>query len=158
MLESHLTTSTWKRERPETLVIACSDGRLQESLDNFLHTTLGISDYDRLYMAGGGGALAMAGADLLRSDQFRRECRFLLVAHSVRDLYVIFHGPAEGGPEEAVCADYRRKFPDREGGEIRRQQEQDAAEVKGIDWGHPVQVHIYRCEVRNDRAVQFVEL
>jgi hypothetical protein len=158
MLDSHLTETDWNRHRPEALVIACSDGRLQENLDDFLHRALGITHYDRLYTPGGGGALAISGTDLLRSDQYRRECRFLLVAHAVRDMYVIFHGPAADGPEEALCADYIRKLPGAGVEKIRRQQERDADEVKQIDWGGDVRVHVYRCEVRMDDRVQFVQL
>ena len=158
MLPVHLTRSDWNKQRPRSLVIACSDGRLQENLDDFLHHALGITHYDRLYAPGGGGALATSGFDYVRADHFRRECRFVLEAHSVQDLFLIFHGPAEGGAEEAVCADYRRKLQWASGAEIRQQQEQDVTEVKAIDWGIAVHIHTFRCEVRADNAVQFVSL
>ena len=48
----------------------------------------------------------------MRADQLRRECGFLVQAHGVADVYLIFHGPAEDGPPQATCADYRRKLPD----------------------------------------------
>ena len=156
---SHLTGPAWNRQRPEALVIACSDGRLQENLDDFLHGGLGITHYDRLYAPGGAGALASGGSvELLRPDQWLRECRFLLGAHPVHDLYLIFHGPAEDGPEEAVCGDYRRKLPRATMAELRRRQQEDAAGLKRLDWGRAVRVHAYRCEVRADNRIQFVEL
>jgi hypothetical protein len=154
----HPIRSGWNTERPHALVIACSDGRLQENLDEFLHAILGITHYDRLYAPGGGGALASTGIELLRPDQFRRECRFLLAAHGIQDLYLIFHGPTENGPEEALCGDYRRKLPLATVAKIRKRQEEDAAELKRIDWGSPVRVHTYRCEVTADDRIQFVEL
>ncbi len=158
MTTTHLLRSGWNTERPQALVIACSDGRLQENLDEFLHTVLGITHYDRLYAPGGGGALASTGIELLRPDQFRRECRFLLAAHGIQDLYLIFHGPAEDGPAEAVCGDYRRKLPLADIAKIRQRQDDDADELKRIDWGNPVRVHTYRCEVTADDRIQFVEL
>jgi hypothetical protein len=158
MANIHLTRTSWNQERPHALVIACSDGRLQENLDDFLEHGLGITHYDRLYAPGGGGALVSSGVELLRPDQFRRECRFLLAAHGIQDLYLIFHGPAEDGPEEAVCGDYRRKLPRATFAALRQRQMQDADELKGLDWGTAVRVHTYRCEVTGDERIQFVKL
>ena len=154
----HLIRTSWNEQRPQALVIACSDGRLQENLDDFLHTSLRIAHYDRLYAPGGAGALVSSGVELLRPDQFRRECRFLLGAHAIQHLYLIFHGPAEDGPEEAMCGDYRRKLPRATLTAIRKRQAEDAIELKRIDWGSPVDVYTYRCEVRGDNRIQFVEV
>jgi hypothetical protein len=130
---------------------------MQENLDDFLSSELGIEHYDRLYIPGGGGALAASGMELLRNDRFRQECRFLLEAHAVEQLYVIFHGPTEDGPEEALCADYRRKFPWASMAELADQQARDAIDLKRMDWGNGVQLFVYRCEIRGDNKVQFVE-
>jgi hypothetical protein len=158
MPEAQLTRSTWNRQRPRALVVACSDGRLQENLDDFLHHHLGITHYDRLYAPGGGGVLASSGSDYLRADAFRREFRFLLGAHAIEDVFLIFHGPAEDGPDEALCADYRRKLPWAPVADIRRQQEQDAVEATRLLWGVRVAVHAFRCEVCAGDRVQFVPL
>ena len=154
----YLTRTGWNHDRPHALVIACSDGRLQENLDDFLEHGLQITHYDRLYAPGGGGALVSTGVELIRPEQFRRECRFLLAAHGIQDLYLIFHGPAEDGPEEAVCGDYRRKLPRASLAMLRQRQSQDADELKGVDWGTAVRVHTYRCEVTADDRIQFIEL
>jgi len=156
MPQPNLTPSPWNSQCPRTLVIACSDGRLQENLDNFLHHGLGIAHYDRLYAPGGPGALAASGFDHFRAEVFRRECRFLLHAHSIQELILIFHGPAEGGPQEATCADYQRKLPGASASRIRQQQEQDANAVKAINWGIEVQTRVFRCEVTAANTVQFV--
>jgi hypothetical protein len=155
---THLTDRAWNPERPSALVVACSDGRLQVNLDDFLYDALGIVHYDRLYTPGGGGALAIATTQLLRSDIYRSECNFLLQAHQIDDIYLIFHGPSEDGPEESLCADYRKRMPSASAEEIRRQQQIDADQVRSIDWCRPVRVHAYRCEVRSDQRVQFVRL
>src|SRR6187551_1717699 len=42
----------WTEERPHTLVVACSDGRLQEATDTFLGRELGLTQFDRFYMPG----------------------------------------------------------------------------------------------------------
>lgn len=157
-MNTYITRTRWNQNRPRSLVVACSDGRLQENLDEFLHAHLGITHYDRLYAPGGGGALVSSGVELLRPEQFRRECRFLLGAHGIQEFYLIFHGPAEAGPEEAMCGDYRRKLPRATVEAVRKRQEEDANELKRVDWGKGVSVFTYRCEVRGDDGIQFVML
>jgi hypothetical protein len=155
---SFVSSKPWNRKRPNKLVIACSDGRLQENLDEFLEGSLGITRYDRVYAPGGPGALATSGVEYLRSDIFRRECDFLVTAHGVEDVYLIFHGPSPDGPDEASCADYRRIFPRHTAQQIRDEQEKDLAEVLsgGFGWQRGVRVHAYRCEVTAEGDIQFV--
>src|SRR5262245_2012837 len=99
-------------ERPHVLVVACSDGRYQIALDDFLRNHLGITDYDRMYVPGGPGALASSSLSCFRGDQFRQDTAFLIERHGVERIVLIFHGPLlKDGPIEAVCADYDRKMP-----------------------------------------------
>jgi hypothetical protein len=155
---SFVSGKPWNRKRPSKLVVACSDGRLQENLDDFLDHHLGIKHYDRLYAPGGPGALATSGVEFLRSDVFRRECDFLVMAHAVEDVYLIFHGPSPDGPDEAVCADYRRIFPRHTAKQVRDEQDKDLTEVlrAGSGWQRAVRIHAYRCEVMEDGGIQFV--
>ena len=155
-----LSRAPWDSERPKALVIACSDGRLQENVDDFLVEHLGISRYDRLYAPGGPGALAASGVSYSRSDQFRKECGYLVDAHGIEDVYLVFHGPAADGPPEATCGDYRRKLPRATPEEIRHQQEKDYAEIlrQGFGWDVEARVHGFRCEITADLRVQFVPL
>jgi len=149
-------TPKWNRERPRTLVVACSDGRLQTGVDDFLQRRFGLVDYDRFYIPGGAGALAASGLEFLRASRLRRECAFLIAAHSVEHLILLFHGPAADGPGEAVCADYLRKLPSASAAEIREQQDRDAEEVlRGFGRALQVQTHVYRCEVGSDRSLHF---
>lgn len=150
----------WDERRPSTLVVACSDGRLQEHTDDFLHNRLGITHYDRLFAPGGPGALAATTCNFVRADQFRRECASLIRAHDIQDVYLVFHGPAADGPADAVCGDYRRRQPYYTPGEIRAQQQKDAEEIlrAGIAFDVKVRMHPYRCEVTADGRVQFVPL
>lgn len=105
MDETLVRTPRWVPDRPRTLVVACSDGRLQKGVDDFLHHRFGLTDYDRLYVPGGAGALAASGMEFSRATRFRRECSFLIEAHQVERLILLFHGPSENGPPETVCAD-----------------------------------------------------
>lgn len=102
--DSYVCRTPWDDERPRILVVACSDGRLQENLDECLGAR-GLRHYDRLFVPGGPDALASSGYELLRLDQIHRETNFLVEAHSIEEAYLIFHAAADG-PEIACCANY----------------------------------------------------
>jgi hypothetical protein len=150
----------WRPERPHILVAACSDGRLQEATDLFLSRSLGVRHYDRLYAPGGAGALSSSGRDFMRSHQLRQECRYLVDAHQVESLILIYHGPAPDGPTEACCVDYRRKLPWASDAQLREQQEKDAQELlaERWQWAGKARVSIYRCEVSHNGELDFVTL
>ena len=150
----------WEPERPRILVAACSDGRLQEATDAFLARALGVRQYDRLYLPGGGGALAASGSDFLRAEKARQECRFLIEAHRVEHLILLFHGPAPGGPPEAVCADYRRKHSWQRPDQVRAQQEADVRDLidRRSAFAGEARLSIFRFEVTADRALDVAPL
>jgi hypothetical protein len=150
----------WSPERPHTLVVACSDGRLQEEIDDFLHKQLGLSGFDRFYVPGGGGALASAGRDFLRASQLRRECAYLVELHEISRVILLFHGPSATGPAHAACADYKRKMPWASPALLNEQQERDAAELitHRAEWAGKAKVEAYRCEIDESHHVAFVEL
>ncbi len=149
----------WNRQRPKALVIACSDGRLQENVDEFLEASLGITHYDRLYTPGGPGAF-VGLEEMSRAYQLRKECRALVTLHGIEDIVFLFHGPSADGPEEACCGDYKRKMQGHSADEIRARQNQDAEEIiqKGLGEGVNVRMRIYRCEVGPNDSINFVPL
>ena len=155
-----MSHDSWTPDRPHTLVVACSDGRLQEATDAFLGGQLDLRKFDRFYMPGGGGALAASGRDFIRAQQLRRECQYLVELHDVERVILLFHGPALDGPPDAVCADYKRKHPTASPATIRARQAQDAAELleRRHEWAGRATVAVYRCEVNAKHRVTFQEL
>jgi hypothetical protein len=139
----------WEPGRPHILVVACSDGRLQEATDAFLAAALGVRHYDRLYVPGGAGGLSSSGREFMRAREVRRECRFLVEAHQVERLILLFHGPAVDGPPLSVCADYLRKQPLARAEQIRAQQEADMGELleHRDEFAGEARVAVYRFEV-----------
>jgi hypothetical protein len=139
----------WTRVRSRALVVACSDGRLQGATDAFLADELGLTEYDRLYMPGGGGALAASGRDFIRAQQLRRECLYLVELHDIDRILLLFHGPTSDGPQDATCADYRRKAAGASAATIRERQARDAADLFGRrdEWAGSAAVSAYWCEV-----------
>ena len=147
----------WTPDRPHTLVVACSDGRLQEATDGFLSRELGLTQFDRFYVPGGGGALASSGRDFIRAQQLRKECAYLIELHSVQRVILLFHGPAAAGPLEAVCADYRRKLPWASPQMVSLRQQQDSLELidRRSEWAGHASVSAYRCEVHTGGVIKF---
>lgn len=151
----------WRAERPHVLVVACSDGRYQLALDEFLREHLGIVDYDRMYVPGGPGALAGSTFSYFRGDQFRQETAFLIERHGIVRIILVFHGPMpNSGPPDATCADYLRKMPFSTQEDIHAQHEKDLREILlGMRRAHPgLEIAIFRAEVRQDHRVQFTPL
>jgi hypothetical protein len=136
-------------------VVACSDGRFGDEVEDFLQRRLGVPCYDRLYVPGGAGALAAGGAEFLRAQRFRSECQFLIEAHGIKRVILFFHGPAEEGPAEAVCGDYKRRLPTSTPNSVRRQQERDARQIIRDGLGDDVALEVYFCEVTKDRLLRF---
>ncbi len=158
--EPFVSEGHWNVERPRVLVVCCSDGRLQETIDEFLQHRLGIRHYDRFYAPGGPAALVPGGHNSPQTHQYRSDAAFLIDAHDVQDLVLIFHSPASPGPEAAVCAHYRRVYPFASAEEIRAQQVEDMKEVMAYLRGLRLRgrIHAYRAEVLPDSRVQFVSL
>ena len=148
----------WDPTNPTTLVIACSDGRFQEELDDFLRSELGVRQYDRLYVPGGAGALSPSGIEFSRASTQRNECRFLMEAHGITRVILLVHGPAPDGPTTATCGDYRRLFPDSSSQQIRAQQAEDLAGILQDTMWSTVDVEVLRCEVDATGTVEFVRL
>jgi len=150
----------WSPDRPHTLVIACSDGRLQEQTDAFLHHQLQLVGFDRFYVPGGGGALASSGRDFIRADQLRKECGYLIQLHEITRVILLFHGPSVSGPAHAVCADYKRKLPWASPEMLRDQQRRDAVDLiqRGDQWAGKANVSAYLCEIDASHHVAFVQL
>lgn len=151
----------WTPARPNVMVVACSDGRLQEATDAFLVSQFKVTRYDRLYVPGGGGALAPSGgADTARAQQMCAECKYLVDLHAVRRVILLFHGPSASGRIEAACADYRRKLPWANLAELRAQQETDAEDLlkRRREWASEADVLFYRCEVDSAGQLTFARL
>ncbi len=154
----YTSQSRWEVERPRVLVACCSDGRLQEAIDEFLQNHLHIRDYDRFYAPGGPAALTPGGYEFLRATQYRDDLAFLIRVHKVEELLLIFHGAAPDGPPEATCAHYQRVLPGVGPAAVREQQVQDLADLRMYLGGLRLtaRVRAYRAEVLANRQVQFV--
>ncbi len=149
---------SWDSSLPKALVVACSDGRIHAAIELFIQNDLHIDRYDRMYVPGGAGALAPSGAEFARAHQHHRECRFLIEAHELDTVVLLFHGPSSDGPSDALCGDYCRKFPGASGTEIRRAQDQDLHDVLRLGTWREMRIVVARYEVTKDGDVRFITL
>jgi hypothetical protein len=81
--------------------VYCSDGRIGDQVDDFLHHGLGFPRYDRLACPGGPVVLSGRPAAYWDSRGIEEQLRFLGQVHDVRKVVLIAH---EG------CAYYLRRL------------------------------------------------
>src|SRR3569833_1393195 len=93
-----VTSEKWNVDRPDVMVVACSDGRLQFSIDHFLDRTMSVRHYDCMFMPGGSGALVAGGCEFLRAEHYRRDLYFLLFVFGLVVLFLLVLGAVVVGP------------------------------------------------------------
>lgn len=97
----------YEQQRIYAAAIYCSDGRLGDHIDEFLHTVLGLPRYDRVACPGGPVGLAGRLAAFWETRGVEAQLRFLAQVHDIRKVVLIGH---------ADCAYYTRRLllaPDR---------------------------------------------
>ena len=88
----------YEEARIGAAAVYCSDGRIGEQMDDFLHNGLQLPRYDRVACPGGPVCLSGRLGALWESRGVEEQLRFLLRAHQVRRVILIGH---------SGCAYYR---------------------------------------------------
>lgn len=78
-------------ERIRAAAVYCSDGRVGEHFDDFLHQGLELPRYDRVALPGGPGCLAGHTEARLEEERVTDELRFLVEAHGLERVVLIQH-------------------------------------------------------------------
>jgi hypothetical protein len=91
----------YEAERIYAAAVYCSDGRVGDQIDEFLHKGLGFPRYDRVACPGGPVVLASRFQAFWDSRGVEEQVRFLTQVHDVRTVVLIAH---EG------CAYYARRL------------------------------------------------
>jgi hypothetical protein len=97
----------YERERIHAAALYCSDGRVGDHIDDFLHNGLGLPHYDRVACPGGPVALADRFQAFWDARGIEEQIRFLTQVHDVKTIVLIAH---------EACAYYARRLsipPDR---------------------------------------------
>ena len=77
--------------RMHAAALYCSDGRVGEHFDDFLHTGLALPRYDRLCLPGGPACLAGHPQAHLEEQGVLDELRFLVEVHKLKRVVLIAH-------------------------------------------------------------------
>ena len=112
MSNVYRAVTPWSPDRPETLVVCCSDGRWHAQLTEYVHAE--VSDRADLYAVPGGPAvLDPWNSTFDEARVFEQSMRLFSEYHQISGIWLIAH---EG------CAWYRLKHPQLEGPAIRKRQ------------------------------------
>jgi hypothetical protein len=84
---------TYEAERIHAVAVYCSDGRIGDHVDDFLHNGLGLPRYDRVACPGGPVALAGRLTSFWECHSVEEQLRFLVKAHGVERAILIAHQP-----------------------------------------------------------------
>jgi hypothetical protein len=96
-----VSTLPYVSERIYAAALYCSDGRVGDQIDEFLHIGLGFPHYDRIACPGGPVALADRFQAFWDARGIEEQIRFLVQVHDVKTMVLIAH---EG------CAYYARRL------------------------------------------------
>jgi len=77
--------------RIHAAAVYCSDGRLGEHFDDFLHNGLCLPRYDRVALPGGPARLAEADKKSVENQTALAELKFLVDAHKLNRVILIQH-------------------------------------------------------------------
>jgi len=91
----------YEQSRIHAAAIYCSDGRVGEQIDEFLHNALGLPRYDRVAVPGGPACLAGSLVTFQEARGVEDALRFLIRVHDLHQIVLIAH---EG------CAYYRDRL------------------------------------------------
>jgi hypothetical protein len=112
--ETYQSSIAYEGERIHAAAIYCSDGRIGDQVDDFLHNGLGLPRYDRVACPGGPVALAGRLSAFWECHGVEEQLRFLLKVHEVHQVVLVAHQPCAyyltrlGIPQAALEAEQRR--------------------------------------------------
>lgn len=81
----------YEAQRIRAAAVYCSDGRIGEHFDDFLHNGLHLPRYDRVALPGGPGCLAGHIEARLEEEGVIGELKFLVDAHELERVVLIQH-------------------------------------------------------------------
>ncbi len=88
---SYVSTVKYVPERIHAAAIYCSDGRVGDQFDDFLHNGLSLPRYDRVALPGGPACLAGHTEAYVQEKGVVDELKFLVDAHELERVVLIQH-------------------------------------------------------------------
>jgi carbonic anhydrase-like protein len=87
----YVSPQAYEPARIYAAAVYCSDGRLGDHVDDFLHNGLGLPRYDRVACPGGPVALSGRLAAHWEARGVEEQLRFLAQVHEIRRVVLIAH-------------------------------------------------------------------
>lgn len=115
MTNSYRCAQPWTSERPETLVVCCSDGRFHAQVEEFVRHEVSERP-DLLALPGGPAVVDPWTSSFDEARVFDQAMRLFAEAHDLHAVWLIAH---DG------CAYYKLKHPQSSPAELRALQERD---------------------------------
>jgi hypothetical protein len=136
----------WSNQYSATLLIACSDGRLEVYLENFCKEYLRSGSYDRFLVPGG-----IAGLQILSECFYADQTRITLLVthHAIRQIICVAHED---------CGYYRERYPGVHDLLPRQLEDLRRAGESLRYWFAGVSVELVYARLTQDRHVQFVRV
>ena len=106
--EGYQSSLPYETQRIHAAALYCSDGRVGEHFDDFMHNGLKLPRYDRIALPGGPACLAGYSQAQLHETGVIDELRFLIEAHELGRVVLIqheqcaFYGVRLGVPPERM--------------------------------------------------------
>jgi hypothetical protein len=137
--------TAWSAERPETLVVCCSDGRWHAQVVEFVRAL--VSERPDFYAVPGGAvSLDLWSSSLEEAWAAERSFRFLAHHHELASVWLIAH---------EACAFYRSRYAYLSDSELKARQVEDLvrAEANLRRWMPGIEVHQVYARVEEGRVV-----
>lgn len=99
--DGFVSSIPYEDERIHAAAVYCSDGRLGDHIDEFLHRGLGLPRYDRVACPGGPVALSGRLSAYYEAQGVEEQLRFLAHVHEIQKVILIAH---------MGCAYYSRRL------------------------------------------------
>ncbi len=139
----------WSSERPQTLVVCCSDGRWHAQVEEFVRAA--VSERPDLYaVPGGPAALDPWSSSFEQARVLEEAFRLLFRYHDLRSVWLIAH---------EACAYYRHKHGhlDEDGLRRRQYEDLDRAARQVLEWHPRLEVRKVFAALERNR-VRFIEV
>jgi hypothetical protein len=87
----YVSPTPYRAERIYAAAMYCSDGRIGDQIDEFLHLGIGFPRYDRLVCPGGPVALSGRLMALWDARGVEEQVRFLVQIHDIKTVVLVAH-------------------------------------------------------------------
>ena len=118
----YISTRSWSAERPQTLLVCCSDGRYHPHLEEFALKRVSERP-DLIALPGGPAAVDAWTSSFDHARVFAESFDLLFASHDLQSIWLVAH---EG------CSYYRHKHPGLDAAGLTRRQHDDLAKARTL--------------------------